>query len=139
MMKKIGLCCVLMITTMTPLAAQEIHEKLSVPSITETKRLNRNMIKLLDTLKEIRIWLDNIFSGGAVQFSDVKDSIAEIQKTLHAIEQNIIVLKASIGDLDQASIDSEDLPTVQSIDEAELSIIQWLKTIYRQVQNSPIS
>jgi len=57
------------------------------------------------------------------------DSQEKILKKLKAIEYELRAVQETIGAVDDESV--ADLPSVEAIDQAQLTAIQWLKTIYR--------
>ena len=68
----------------------------------------------------------------ASSISDLAERLYQLELRTIYLEENINVVRMLLGDPDQGSGDPQDLDSVIAIDESQMSLIQWLKTIYRQ-------
>lgn len=62
-----------------------------------------------------------------------------LQTVLREIKKEVNTINAKIGNLSDPSIDPLQLVYASDVDTAELTIIQWLKTMFRAINNGPIS
>ena len=66
--------------------------------------------------------------------------LEELQGILQQMIQELVIQRIVLGNLDDQSVGEQDFNSVQDIDDAELSVISWLKSIYReQLQGKFIS
>jgi len=62
-----------------------------------------------------------------------------LQSDIRDIKQEVHAINAKIGNLNDPSVDPLQLVYASDVDNAELTIIQWVKTIFRAINNGPIS
>ena len=66
------------------------------------------------------------------QSNRLQVSLREIKKEVHAINEKL-------GNLNDPSVDPLKLIYASDVDAAELTIFQWVKTMFRAINNGPIS
>lgn len=90
----------------------------------------RGLAKVLELLQFIKDLINSTFANST--------SHHKIYTLLKEVQAEVIALREVLGSVDDESV--EELPSVQAIDQAQLSLIQWLKTIYRfQLEHTVIS
>lgn len=58
--------------------------------------------------------------------------LEKVENQLSDIMDQVIMERIILGNLDDESVGEQDFNSVKDIDYAELSVISWLKTIYRE-------
>ena len=81
----------------------------------------QSLAKMLHTVEELK-------SRFSISWGE-NEQYKRVLELLKDIECEIKKLSAVVGALDDESV--PDLPSVQAIDQAQLTAIQWLKSIYR--------
>ncbi len=64
-----------------------------------------------------------------------KEALARLEHLEMLLAKLIVILlaeKETIGNLDDESVGEQDFNCVEDIDNAELSLVSWMKTIYRE-------
>ncbi len=63
---------------------------------------------------------------------EMAKEVAQVMPALSDLADQVTQLQAVMGNLDDLSVGQEEFNSVDDIDEAQLSLISWLKTVYRQ-------
>ena len=88
----------------------------------------RGLAKILEILQLIKEFMTG---GGSASHQKILDLLKDVQK-------EVVAIREVLGSLDDESV--EDLPSPQAIDQAQLSLVSWLKSIYRfQLEHTVIS
>ena len=92
--------------------------------------------KSIDQLTQIANLIQtNIYEINHTDKVCCKEVLAQLEQ-LELLQAKIIALlieeKEVLGDLDDESVGEEDFNSVADIDNAELSLISWLKSVYRE-------
>lgn len=96
--------------------------------------------KSIDQLNEMAQQIQNFIVDVTVnEDSESKKCCHKILKRLELFEgilqqmiQELVMQREVLGNLDDESVGEQDFNSVQDIDDAELSVISWLKSIYRE-------
>lgn len=63
---------------------------------------------------------------------DLVNHVNDLENTVAGIDAQLQTLQATIGSLTDVSVGEQEFNSVQDIDDAQLSVISWLKTVYRE-------
>lgn len=103
--------------------------------LTELKQLERSIASVTEIANQIQ----NVVLDVTVNNHENKDCCHRILEKLENIElllaviiQQLALQKQVIGNLDDQSVDEQEFDSVSDIDNAELTVISWLKTIFRR-------
>lgn len=95
--------------------------------------LERTLINLQDVANNIQNSFVSVNVGqGSEQLKDIQAKLVIIQHQLVALYHLQSSLKQVLGNLDDASVGSEKFSDINDIDNAQLSIISLLKSIFRR-------
>ena len=62
----------------------------------------------------------------------ILEKLDNVELLLAVIIQQLALQKQVIGNTDDPSVDEQDFNSVSDIDNAQLTVISWLKTIFRR-------
>ena len=96
--------------------------------------------KSIDQLNEMAQQIQNFIIDVTVnEDADSKKCCHKIIKQLELLQgilqqmiQELVVQREVLGNLDDPSVGENEFNSVQDIDDAELSVISWLKSIFRE-------
>lgn len=73
-----------------------------------------------------------LIQSNVQQTEDIVLSIAQLENATYELALQIASLNQTVGSVTDLSVGEESFNSVQDIDDAQLSVISWLKTIYRE-------
>lgn len=99
------------------------------------KELKEQYHHILNKLAQLGLLLEALAyvvqaQGQATQ--EVVNLVNDLEESIVALSAQVADLQAVLGSLNDVSVGEQDFDSVDDIDEAQLSLISWLKTIYRQ-------
>lgn len=99
-------------------------------------RIERSITNVQDVLNNIQNSIVNITIENNQAQQDSCNKLHEklngIKDLLIHIYELLLIEKQLIGNFDDSSVDSDNFTSADDIDSAELTIISWLKSIYRR-------
>lgn len=115
--------------------------RLAITRDTVTTRIEKSLIHVHDILNTIHdsivnINVENNQNNG---YQHVQQELEGIKKQLHHIYELLLIQKQVLGDLDDEAVESSNFTSIEDINDAELSLVSWLKSIYlRQLEDDLI-
>lgn len=109
------------------ITGNEINEK-----IQEMVKFDSQLIQLITVLT---MQIDQLQQQVSNMSNGINAQIQNLQESIDIVSAKVDTAQASVGLLQDQSMSDQELTSVQDIDEAQLTAIQWLKTIYRQLRD----
>lgn len=126
------------------LAKQKVSQepsRLAITRDTVTTRIEKSLIHVHDILNTIQdsivnINVENNQSNGGKQ---IQQELEGIKKQLHHIYELLLIQKQVLGNLQDEAVESSNFTSIEDINNAELSLVSLLKSIYlRQLEDDLI-
>lgn len=99
------------------------------------QELKEQYHKILLQLSHLGLLLEAIayvVQAQAQLTQDLSNHIGDLEYDIETLQLELANLQATIGSPSDVSVGEQDFNSVDDIDEAQLSVISWLKTVYRQ-------
>lgn len=96
-------------------------------------RIERSIDQLNQVAQQIQNYILDVHHGGSKECC--KETLARLEQLEMFLAKLIVILieeRKVIGSLDDQSVGEQEFNSVADIDNAEYTIITWLKTIYRE-------
>ncbi|MFZ5953583.1 MAG: hypothetical protein ACOYT8_00620 [Candidatus Dependentiae bacterium] len=108
---------------------------------TALDKVKKELVEELSIIKnDIQANQDGITNSGQM-LENIEMRVAYLESVLLSVEQKVMVLAdayqdlaSTIGSTTDESANADDLDSVIAIDQAQLSLITWLKTVYKQLR-----
>lgn len=110
---------------------QELVDLLSDPM----NRVQQSMDFLnnvIGNIQNIVVDITGVNDESKASCQQILKSMEHVKILLYEIANELIQQRLVLGNLDDVSVGEEEFNSVQDIDEADLSLVSWLKSIYRE-------
>lgn len=122
-------------------AIDQIHNKDLKALKTLVEKLKKDLAQELAVLQETLNTVESIALVQDEKLESVVNRVVGLELQLQLLTQEFALLKEDnaklldvLGSPTDESADTDDLGSVIAIDQAELSLISWLKTVYKQLR-----
>jgi ABC-type phosphate transport system auxiliary subunit len=106
-------------------------------------KLKKELLQELDLVKKDIANNQETITGNAHGIENIEMRLNYLETTLLSVEEKILLLAdayqelaSTIGSSSDESANAQELDSVLAIDQAQLSLITWLKTVYKQLRAS---